>query len=1026
MNTPSESRRCPECLAEIPAGAPQGLCPKCLLLQVAAAGAQDDSVSKPSSPSATRQEPGSGRRSERPVPPTVADLASAFPQLEILELIGRGGMGFVYKARQTKLDRIVALKILPGHLADEPSFRERFEREARVLAKLHHPLIVGVYDFGEAVVQQASGSGSARPVFYLVLEYVDGVNLREAMRAGRFTPEQALSIVPQVCEALQYAHSKGVLHRDIKPENILLSTDGKVKIADFGIAKFLGPDGSSQVAAVPTGASESEIAVTRLTATGSILGTPLYMAPEQLINPNSVDHRADIYSLGVVFYEMLTGELPMGRFAVPSEKSLVDQRIDEVVLRALAKERELRQQSADEMKSQVETIASHPGHRQNPVIEPAAARSSDVAAPSVAASGWNGWWALASLFLVIPVALSWTVGIRVASTTSQPEPSSVAILPLLMLSFLVIAALGVPPWLGWRHLLRQRHNRQSEGVIPALLATWFLPLVMLDSLIFALTIYPLDEIARSSDRKQVVLVVGRYVAAFLCLLADGAILVASWHWATRTPFRSNTASRIGDADQSTYRIWGMVLVVLSIAFTVGWGIFVSLDNRRVSEEWFLSITAAQQEWQRANGRLNLLETDWKHRKKTVEPTLPDDQQQKERKRLESELEAYNKERARLKEQIATLDGQMQVLSVMGHYRTGMTAFLPLALFAVPLGITGLMLLFRRHRLWIASLMAGGSITAIFVGSIFLQENSQATLVPNRTPADSAVSEPAGVNDFNGTANVNAGSFARPDRPAIIGEQKVRTLCAAEQEAEKLKLVQAFRMSGGRFQANQVVLLQGDHGEVRVEQFYSGLVRLPEPTSFVTFFLQTSEGYREERKYRSESPIDYLACDRSAGGDSVMMIGYVLPPGAYDLRGDTETGERLKLASRTDIATRVLKMAAESKANLPSTETEWQQAKQGRYLCFKLAKGDFSNPMTPDEYLVNIGEDSQSVLSRSRQQFTRHDLGSQAPIRSLRELIREISPPNDQIELPPQLPAESGEAPADALNPANQIPKKLPE
>ncbi|MCI0745323.1 MAG: protein kinase [Verrucomicrobia subdivision 3 bacterium] len=248
----------------------------------------------------------------------------------MLELIGQGGMGFVFKARQPKLDRFVALKILPQSLATDPAFAERFKREGRVLARLGHPNIVTVHDFG-----QANG------FFYLLMEFVDGVNLRQAMKAGRFTPAQALAVVPKICEALQYAHSEGVLHRDIKPENILLDSKGRVKIADFGIAKLIGE-------------AQAEPA---LTGSGAMLGTPHYMAPEQIETPSEVDHRADIYSLGVVFYEMLTGELPLGRFAPPSQKASVDARVDEIVLRALRKERELRQQSATEVKTQVETVA---------------------------------------------------------------------------------------------------------------------------------------------------------------------------------------------------------------------------------------------------------------------------------------------------------------------------------------------------------------------------------------------------------------------------------------------------------------------------------------------------------------------------------------------------------------------------------------------------------------------------------------------------------------------------------------------
>lgn len=266
--------------------------------------------------------------------PSLAEIAAAFPDLEIQDLIGHGGMSAVFRARQPKLDRIIALKVLPKSLAATPGFPERFTREGRVLARLSHPHIVAVHDFGE--------SGG---FCYLIIEHVDGVNLRQAMRAGRFTPEQALNIVPTLCDALQFAHGQGVLHRDIKPENILLDSKGRVKIADFGIAKILGEEGGDAML---------------LTQSGVRLGTAPYMAPEQIEKPAMVDHRADIYSLGVVFYEMLTGELPLGRFAAPSEKAAVSGGMDEVVFRALEKERERRQQSADEFKTQVANIAAMP------------------------------------------------------------------------------------------------------------------------------------------------------------------------------------------------------------------------------------------------------------------------------------------------------------------------------------------------------------------------------------------------------------------------------------------------------------------------------------------------------------------------------------------------------------------------------------------------------------------------------------------------------------------------------------------
>ncbi|MBX3747076.1 MAG: serine/threonine protein kinase [Verrucomicrobiae bacterium] len=261
-------------------------------------------------------------------------VAAAFPQLEIQALIGQGGMAAVYRARQLKLDRLVALKLMAQPAAGGTDFTERFHREARVLARLNHPGIVSVFDYGEA-----------GGFFYLLMEYVDGVNLRQAMKASRFTPAQALALVPRICEALQFAHNEGILHRDIKPENILLDTRGRLKIADFGIAKLLG----------------DRVPDTTLTAQGLAVGTPNFMAPEQLEHPGDVDQRADIYSLGVVFYEMLTGELPLGRFAPPSQKTSVDALVDEVVLRALERERERRYHSAGEMKTEVEGVTPSPG-----------------------------------------------------------------------------------------------------------------------------------------------------------------------------------------------------------------------------------------------------------------------------------------------------------------------------------------------------------------------------------------------------------------------------------------------------------------------------------------------------------------------------------------------------------------------------------------------------------------------------------------------------------------------------------------
>jgi len=322
--------KCPHCGKPVPATALQGICPECMLQ----AGLADTGEVGPDGTVLPKTPP--------PLSPRIEEIAPHFPQLNILECLGRGGMGVVYKARQPKLDRFVALKILTRSWDSgitDTEFAARFQQEARALARLNHPDIVAVYDFGEA-----------GGYHYLLMEYVDGLTLRQLLQTRKLSPEEALSIVPKICEALQFAHERGIVHRDIKPENILLDKQGCVKIADFGIAKILG----------------SEAVGGNLTGAKDRLGTPHYMAPEQVETPQKVDHRADIYSLGVVFYEMLTGELPLGKFQSPSKKVQVDVRLDEVVLHALEKEPERRYQHASEVKSDVETIAGTQAERTVP------------------------------------------------------------------------------------------------------------------------------------------------------------------------------------------------------------------------------------------------------------------------------------------------------------------------------------------------------------------------------------------------------------------------------------------------------------------------------------------------------------------------------------------------------------------------------------------------------------------------------------------------------------------------------------
>jgi hypothetical protein len=374
---------CPTCQAELPVGAPAGLCPACLLK----AGLTSDHVE-------------AGTRTNRPTfaPPSPAELAPHFPQLEIMELIGQGGMGAVYKVRQVRLDRIVALKVLPKDADQGQEFADRFNREAQAMARLSHPNIIAIHDYGEA------GGW-----FYFVMEYVDGVNMRQAMKADPIPPKDALAIVAQICEALQYAHEENVVHRDIKPENILLTKKGRVKIADFGLAKLLGSSAHDR----------------HLTATQQVMGTIGYMAPEQLEGSKAIDHRADIYALGVVFYELLTGELPMGRFAPPSQKVQIDVRLDEVVLKSLEKEPSRRYQSASQVKHEVERISAGP---RPPISSSAMAPLSAVAREALSAR----LPVVGSLMIILGlcqfaviVGLMMTSGDRVTVNANPPKVAAI-------------------------------------------------------------------------------------------------------------------------------------------------------------------------------------------------------------------------------------------------------------------------------------------------------------------------------------------------------------------------------------------------------------------------------------------------------------------------------------------------------------------------------------------------------------------------------------------------------------------------
>lgn len=319
MNEPSV---CSQCRSTVPQDAPNGLCPRCLVLVGLGPQAPEDSANQ-----ATVDIDTTANTEFH----SLQNLESVFPNLEFIELLGRGGMGVVYKAKQKELGRIVAVKILSPEVRGKPAFTDRFEREAKAMAKLNHPNIVTIHEFGKRDSH-----------YYLLMEFVDGPNLRQFMQRERLSPTEALKIVPQICDALQYAHNTGVIHRDIKPENMLIDSRGNIKIADFGLSKLM---------------RQEEIDLS-LTGDHQVMGTPLYMAPEQMHQTKSVDHRADLYSLGVVFYELLTGEMPVGRFDPPSQKSGIDSRLDEIILKTLEGQPERRYQNASEIKTDIELISA--------------------------------------------------------------------------------------------------------------------------------------------------------------------------------------------------------------------------------------------------------------------------------------------------------------------------------------------------------------------------------------------------------------------------------------------------------------------------------------------------------------------------------------------------------------------------------------------------------------------------------------------------------------------------------------------
>lgn len=263
------------------------------------------------------------------VAPEPADLAPLFPGYEIEGLIATGGMGAVYGAIQKSLERAVAIKILPQEFTRDEAFHSSFEAEAKAMARLNHPNLIGVYDFGEAA-----------GLLYIIMEYAAGQSLHHSAHGIAIDPAEVIRLVTGICHGLAHAHENGIIHRDIKPSNVLLDLNANPKIGDFGLARP---------------------ADRQIQAGEEIFGTPHYTAPEVVSSPSLVDQRADIFSVGVILHELLTGRLPAEDHRTASAISMCDPRFDAIIRRATDPLPARRYASALEIINELHTIATTVG-----------------------------------------------------------------------------------------------------------------------------------------------------------------------------------------------------------------------------------------------------------------------------------------------------------------------------------------------------------------------------------------------------------------------------------------------------------------------------------------------------------------------------------------------------------------------------------------------------------------------------------------------------------------------------------------
>lgn len=320
--------------------------------------------------------------------PELSEVATLFPNYDVYNLIACGGMGAVYHANQRSLDRDVAIKILPREFSLDAEFRVSFAAEAKAMARLNHPNLIGVYDFGDV-----------GGLLYIVMEYVPGSSLYAVSNGRVVHQDDALKMVIDVCRGLANAHQYGILHRDIKPSNILMDANANPKIGDFGLASALG----KQV-------QEGD----------QIFGTPGYTAPEVIDPPHVFDHRADIFSVGVMLHELLTGITPNGEAPLSPLPATTNPKLRAIIQRATHPKPDQRHASAEELAADLEKIAAIP---HNPLLVTSAARSrvaSPIARRRVLASSSSSSGGGAVFLIVILILAIVAIYFLVIQPSSEP------------------------------------------------------------------------------------------------------------------------------------------------------------------------------------------------------------------------------------------------------------------------------------------------------------------------------------------------------------------------------------------------------------------------------------------------------------------------------------------------------------------------------------------------------------------------------------------------------------------------------